>query len=724
MHHERKQMAIDLEQFHQVFFEESLEGLDCMEQTLLSINSSSADSEAIDTIFRAAHSIKGGSGTFGFNAITEFTHVAETLLDEVRDKKRELTSEIIELLLQSCDCLRNMISALQAGQSIDDTDSKPLVKNFEQLLSITSEVAKPAPETLTPTTQAGSTDQNDILANSIDSMLKEGAEVNIIEESTTTAANQSDHWQIEFIPEPQILLTGNEPSRIFRELTTLGILTAQADTSALPSFDELTPDECFIKWTLKLESDTSKDGILEAFDWVLDECKLTITNTSDDSLIENTTTPPNQPLVAPAQAATTITETVNNTSAKATERKTSTPLANSSIRVGIDKVDNLINLVGELVITQSMLSELGNNFAMEKLDLLSHGLEQLLQNTKELQESVMRIRMLPIGFAFNRFPRMIRDLATKTGKQVELKLSGEQTELDKNVMEQISDPLVHLVRNAIDHGIEPAEERLAQGKEPQGNIHLNAYHKGGSIVIEISDDGRGIDPDKILSKAIEKSVVDANEQLSKEDIYNLIFTAGFSMADTVSDISGRGVGMDVVRRNIQDLGGRIEVESAIGIGSMFRVHLPLTLAILDGQLVRVGTETYIIPLISIVESLQIKIERVNEVSGGMVLYRLRDDNVPVIPIYKEFSLDTENTELADALLVVVEDGGNKIGLLVDDLLAQQQVVIKSLESNYKRVEGISGATILGDGSVSMILDIPGLIQSASRRAQSKHSRAA
>ncbi len=726
-------MAIDLEQFHQVFFEESLEGLDGMEQTLLSIDSSGADSEAINTIFRAAHSIKGGSGTFGFDAITEFTHVAETLLDEVRDNKRQLTPEIIELLLQSCDCLRNMISALQAGQTIDNADSKPLVQAFERLLGMAQEADEPAP---LATTAPDNNDPNDILASSIDTMLNGGLE-NAAPESTapentapaqTIPPEQDGLWQIEFIPEPQILLTGNEPSRIFRELASMGTLTANADTSKLPNFDELTPDECFIKWTLTLESDASEDDILEVFDWVLDECQLTITQANNQSNAQNSDGPEiavTSTSEPSPTASTTTPEVGKNDKPDAKPGKTPPPpAASSSIRVGIDKVDSLINLVGELVITQSMLSELGNNFEMEKLDRLSNGLEQLLQNTKELQESVMRIRMLPISFAFNRFPRMIRDLAAKTGKQVELKLSGEQTELDKTVMEQIGDPLVHLVRNAIDHGIEPAEDRQAQGKEPEGTIHLNAYHKGGSIVIEIIDDGRGLDPEKILAKAIEKGVVEEHEQLSKEDIFSLIFEAGFSTAEVVSDISGRGVGMDVVRRNIQDLGGRIEVESEIGTGSTFRVHLPLTLAILDGQLVRVGSETYIIPLISIVESLQIKSEHVNEVSGGMVLYRLREDNVPVIPIYKEFGLQADNTELSDALLVVVEEGGNKVGLLVDDLLAQQQVVIKSLESNYQRVEGISGATILGDGSVSMILDIPGLIQGASRRAQSNHGRAA
>lgn len=331
----------------------------------------------------------------------------------------------------------------------------------------------------------------------------------------------------------------------------------------------------------------------------------------------------------------------------------------------------------------------------------------------------MRIRMLPISFAFNRFPRVIRDLSVQIGKKVELILSGEHTELDKTVMEQISDPMVHLVRNAVDHGIESPEKRLAAGKQETGTIHLNAFHRGGNIVIEIIDDGNGLDADLLYKKALEKGIISASTEMTEQEVFELIFAPGFSTTAVVSDISGRGVGMDVVRRNITALGGRIEIDSKLGRGSTFRIHLPLTLAILDGQLVRVGTEVYVVPLVSIVESLQIKKELVNTVSGNMMLYRLREDNVSIIQIYQEFSIVADNTRLEDGLLVVVEGEGQKIGLLVDDLLSQQQVVIKSLKSNYKNIDGVSGATILGDGSVSMILDIPGLIRRVSDKKNSQ-----
>jgi two-component system chemotaxis sensor kinase CheA len=384
-----------------------------------------------------------------------------------------------------------------------------------------------------------------------------------------------------------------------------------------------------------------------------------------------------------------------------------------SIRVSIDKVDALINMVGELVITQSMLSQFGEDtdqFNVSHLEKLRDGLSQLERNTRELQESVMRIRMLPISFSFQRFPRLVHDLRGKLGKKVELKISGEQTELDKTVMEKIGDPLVHLVRNSMDHGIEPPQARLAAGKSETGLIHLNAYHQGGNIVIEVSDDGAGLNKEKLLTKARERGFVKDNETLSDEQIYEQIFQPGFSTANEISDVSGRGVGMDVVRKNIKALGGRVDVASVEGQGTTFTIRLPLTLAILDGQSVRVGQETYILPLVSIVESLQVYSERISMVTGRAEVYKLRNEYIPIVRLYNVFGVCPDSTNLEDGLLVVVEGEGKKVALFVDDLLGQQQVVIKSLETNFQRVAGISGATILGNGTVALILDISGLIQ--------------
>lgn len=745
-------MAIDLQQFHEVFFQESLEGLEIMEQALLTIqDGEEPDPETINTIFRAAHSIKGGSGTFGFSEIADFTHVLETLLDEARDGKRSLGADAVDLLLKACDCLHEMVVSLQAGELVNNSAVSPLVAAFDVMLRGDTVVAAQSESAVSSSESPhvsvdsfSSTNPLAVLEASFDTLLgndtsqpklsNSPAVVDPPKEGVTTPKR----WKISFHPEPQILMTGNEPLRIFRELAALGVLKTEAHTSHIPEFEQLLVDECFIHWTLWLDADVDRDDIEEVFDWVIDECKLDITLVDENNVAvtefagkdegdlaraEKAASNENadEPVTVLEPSAPVLVETADDVAKP--EKKAPAAAANSSIRVDIDKVDGLINLVGELVITQSMLSELGNDFDVSKLERLASGLEQLQQNTRELQESVMRIRMLPISFAFNRFPRMIRDLSIKMAKKVELKLSGEQTELDKTVMEQIGDPLVHLVRNAIDHGLETPEQRLAAGKNEIGTIHLDAFHKGGNIVIEIRDDGNGIDPQIILQKAREKGIVASDQELSEQEIYSLIFEPGFSTAAVVSDVSGRGVGMDVVRRNIKSLGGRIEIESELGKGSTFRVHLPLTLAILDGQLVRVGSEVYIIPLISIVESLQIKTELVNRVSGNMTLYRLREDNVPIVPISQEFGVAADNTELENGLLVVVEGDGQKMGLLVDDLLAQQQVVIKSLESNYKRIEGISGATILGDGSVSMILDIPGFIRRVTEGANRQHQAA-
>lgn len=696
-------MSVDLSQFIPSFLEESFEGLELMETSLLNLKA--GDHEAINSIFRAAHSIKGGAGTFGFDSVTEFTHLVETLLDEMRDGRREIKPKDIEILLTSVDCMRLLIEAARDDEDYDEEKVTQTTKQLSQTLANNDTSSEAQSEQPT---------QND----------DNSAENEVNDELST--------YQIHFVPEHNLAKTGNDPLFLFNALADLGELTTVANTGELPALTDIDPQELYLSWNLTLKTNASKEDVLEVFEWVEDECLLEVTlketeiksktaieqsQNSTVELSENEEKPTNESN-AITQSQSTVADVVSteNTEGKP---KTKAKVEVSSIRVGVDKVDNLINLVGELVITQSMLSELGSDFQMNKIERLTSGLEQLLQNTKELQESVMRIRMLPISFAFNRFPRLVHDLANKTGKEIELVIKGEQTELDKTVMEQIGDPLVHLVRNAVDHGIEPSDVRLANGKSEKGTISLDAYHQGGNVVIEIADDGGGINRQKVFAKAVEKGIVEPNATLTDPQVFDLLFEPGFSTADQVTDISGRGVGMDVVKRNIQSLGGRIQVESTIGEGSCFKVNLPLTLAILDGQLVNVGSETYIIPLISIVESLQVDRELINKVSGDMALYRLRDENVPILPVYQLFGLTTEFTEIDNALLVVVEADGQKVGLMVDQLLAQQQVVIKSLKDNYQQVIGISGATILGDGSVAMILDIPGMIQMALTYAQKK-----
>ena len=681
-------MSIDISQFHQVFFEESFEGLEAMEKALLDLSQGVDDSELIHLIFRSAHSIKGGSGTFGFTAVASFTHVMETLLDQMREGEREITEEALNLLLESGDVLRDM---LEAARDEGEFDAE----------------------------RAASTQSR------LEAMLGQGSDTGAKAVEPTDSSDAAGGWLIDFKPYTELLKTGNDPVRMFRELAELGKLQVEVATDALPDFNDFDPEECHLAWKLRLTGEVTHEQLDEIFEWVDGDCDLTI-----ESLSPEMSAPSSQEAVAnatsqPADSGDPVAAVQmpppDSTPPKAVDKpadrrkgdRRSAGNADSSIRVSIQKIDELINMVGELVITQSMLGEIGSGeieqFDSARLERLRDGLQQLERNTREMQESVMQIRMLPISFSFNRFPRLVHDLSSKLGKKIELKISGENTELDKTVMEKIGDPLVHLVRNSLDHGIEMPEDRVARGKPETGIIHLNAFHQGGNIVIEISDDGGGLPADKILAKARERGLVGADEALSHERTLELIFEPGFSTADVVSDVSGRGVGMDVVRRNIKDLGGTIEVHSILGEGSTFTIRLPLTLAILDGQLLSVGDETFIMPLISIIESLQVDTAMVNSVAGSTEMYRLRDDYIPIVRLYDIFGIEPKTTRLQEALLVVVEHEGNKIGLMVDELLGQQQVVIKSLETNYRRIEGLSGATILGDGTVALILDVGGLI---------------
>ncbi len=689
-------MEIDLSQFHQVFFEESFEGLDNMEQELLGLEEDT-DTETINTIFRVAHSIKGGSATFNFTEVAEFTHVMETLLDEMREGKRDVSREIVDLLLKSVDCLRGMLQRIDEGEDVGDSHVE-LVNYFNQLL-----------------------DGEEVTADS----QSEAESASQTQDDDSSKASEDNLWKVEFIPEAYILETGNEPARMFRELEGYGHVDVEVNLDNVPSFDELKPESCFLSWTLTLDSDNADEAaIREVFEWIDDDCKLEVSPIAQDSpsavsdeekVLDKAESEPESVDVAKPATDKKPVAAKKPAAAAAPAKKA----ASSSIRVGIDKVDILIDLVGELVITQSMLTELGENFDISKLNQLIAGVSELEQNTRELQESVMRIRMLPIGFVFNRLPRMVRDLSSKLGKKVNLDVRGESTELDKTVMEQVGDPLNHLVRNALDHGIESIEKRLASGKDEEGTLLLNAYHQGGNIVIEVGDDGGGIDPDIIYRKGVEKGLINEGVDLSKEQILALILEPGFSTAEVVSDVSGRGVGMDVVKRNINNLGGSVEIDSELGKGTTFTIRLPLTLAILDGQLVKVANEIYVLPLVSIVESIPLSAASISKIAGNMPVYKLHDEYIPIINLKEEFEIDSETHLSSEGLLAIVDGENERIALWIDELLGQQQVVIKSLESHYKSLQGVSGATILGDGRVSLILDIIGLSRRASNKSRLK-----
>ncbi len=649
--------AVDLTQFHKTFFEESLEGLDAMEAALLALDSGQTDTELVHTIFRAAHSIKGGAATFGFAEVAAFTHVAESLLEEVRSERRGVDEALVDLLLRSVDGLRAMLARSRGGQPAADADSEALRAELARLTDggPVTPVTAAAPETAPAT-----------------------------------------GWNIRFTALPHLLQSGNDPLRVFRELQQLGrlqVLRAWVVDAAPAQLAVLDPSQCFLGWELRLHGVVARADVDAVFDWLDGDCELLI-----------------EPIVDAAPAAVTMPAPKLEHGPRVVHEAAAASSDHGSIRVGVDKVDALINMMGELVITQSMLSDIGEHFDDSQLERLREGLSQLERNTRELQESVMGIRMLPIASVFNRFPRLVRDLELKLGKQVRLELHGEHTELDKTVLEKIGDPLGHLVRNAIDHGLETPGQRRAAGKPETGTLRLDAYHEGGTIVVRVSDDGAGLNRAAIVSKAEQRGLIQAGQELDDADVAELIFQPGFSTADQATDLSGRGVGMDVVRRNVRGLGGSVSVRSQSGKGSVFTIALPLTLAIIDGLVTVVGGERYIVPLISIVESLQLRPGLVRKIAGGGELFQFRDAYLPIVRLHRAFGCAAAVTDVERGIVVVVEGEGRRVGLLVDDLLGQQQAVVKSLEAHYQRVQGISGATILCDGAVALIVDVVGVVR--------------
>jgi two-component system, chemotaxis family, sensor kinase CheA len=566
-------------------------------------------------------------------------------------------------------------------------------------------------------------------------------------------------WQISFRPYRELFARGNDPLRMLRELSEHGTLEVEANVDALPTLASLDTQSCYLAWTLKLSGAVDEAAIRQVFDWAEGDCDLDIVELTTpaaapaedmtnydliaefDAMMATDSAPKYEPVKAAPIASTVTTSSAASPPVAQSRAKPAEPAAagessavpekvskselaaasgigdSGSIRVSVEKIDELMNTVGELVITQSMLSQLGRGLEGGASEQFRMGLAELERNMRELQESVMRVRMLPISFVFSRFPRMVRDLAQRLGKQIEFTMTGEQTELDKTVLEKIGDPLVHLIRNSIDHGIEKPDVRVGKGKTAAGHLRLDACHRGGNICVEVGDDGGGLDPARIVAKARSRGLIGPNESISDEQAVELIFVPGFSTAETTTDVSGRGVGLDVVRRNVKELGGSIEVKNVPGNGARFIITLPLTLAIVDGQSIAVGRQNYIVPLISIIESLQIKQGSLNRVAGRGEVFAFRGDYVPVIRLHELFGVEPRSRQLDEGLIVIVEGDGRRVGLFVDDLLGQQQVVIKSLETNYGHIDGVSGATILGDGSVALILDLPGIIRRAGAGAR-------
>jgi two-component system chemotaxis sensor kinase CheA len=703
---------IDLSQFYQIFFEEAGENLDLMEQMLLNLQLETADDEELNGIFRCAHSVKGGAATFGFTDVAELTHKMESLLDRLRRHELQPNAAMVDVLLESADASRSLLARHQGGDEGEVPSTADLVRRITELESGGSGVAPiaAAPVAQPPVT-APAPIAVQVAPTIADGVRRLEIRVGPLERPEQADAIQELFRDIPGLGDIKSLSSDRKDTRVFAVETT----STDEDLLDLFAF-HVSKEHIAIK-----ESDppSVKEQGYGFFDGAAGS-PVAATSYADDP-------PPGAPLAplpgygffdgspgAPGSsgggaAASSEVRPAAKVPVKASPAGAAAQPEAATIRVAISKVDQLINLVGELVITQAMLAQNSRALDPAVYQQLLTGLADLDRNTRDLQESVMSIRMIPMSIVFSRFPRMLRDLAGKLGKKVDFVTQGEATELDKGLVEKITDPLTHLVRNSCDHGVEMPAERLAAGKSETGTITLSASHQGGSIVIEVRDDGRGLSREKILNKARERGL-DVSDQMSDADVWQLIFAPGFSTAAVVTDVSGRGVGMDVVKRNIAALNGTVEIDSAEGYGMKVSVRLPLTLAIMDGMSVGVGDEVYILPLSSVVESFQVKADAVSTVGQGSQLVKVRDEYMPVIELEKVFQVPRYDTEKSSDIMVVVEADGSRVVLLVDELLGQQQVVVKNLESNYKKVPNVSGATILGDGKVALILDTGALVR--------------
>ncbi|CAI2388404.1 MULTISPECIES: chemotaxis protein CheW [Alteromonas] len=679
-------MSIDIEQFHGVFFDESDEHLDDMEQLLMSLDVESPDPEELNSIFRAAHSIKGGSGIFGFDALMNLTHVMENLLDKARNNELSVTADIVNVLLETLDVLKDTLNAYRDETPVPEDSIAERIKILNGVINGQS-------------TDAASGDGDD------------ASEVSV---NAQNESAQDDSFGF-FDDEPNSAIEAADDSFGFFDDEPVNEALSHGDNTESENNDDdgfgFFDDEISNN-TVDAQTETTKAETAEVeqgFGFFEDAPSATNINTSLEiassnnaqsaSTQLNTATTSNNDKAPTSGVAPTTTQA--KTPPKPPAKK-SAARESASIRVDTTKIDAMVNLVGELVITQSMLSMIGQDVEGQVGERLQLAIDELQRNTREIQESVMSMRMLPLTATFNRFPRLVRDLAGKLGKQVELVLQGGSTEIDKSLIEKIVDPLTHLVRNSIDHGIEMPDKRVAAGKPEKGTVILSAEQKGGSIIISIIDDGGGLHRDKILDKARSNGLT-VSDDMPDSEVWQLIFQPGFSTAEAITDVSGRGVGMDVVRRNIESIGGRIDIESSAGEGSAFFIHLPLTLAIVDGMCVSVGKQIFVIPLLNIIESFQPTKQQLKTLGNDTVLY-IRDQYWPLVPLYDFMEVEDAALSPTEGIVVLLESSKKRFGVLVDALVGQQQVVIKSLEEHYRKVAGIAGATIMGDGKVALIID--------------------
>jgi len=742
---------MDMNEIKEIFFQECEEQLAELESGLLKMNDGDRDPETINAVFRAVHSIKGGAGAFGLDDLVAFAHVFETTLDCVRSNKLEPTQDVLKVMLKSADVLADLTNAARDGGSVDESRSRGLVKELEALangeLPSPSAVADaPAPKAAAkpaaPSPAAKPTDDSGFqpIPFSFDDFGGEG-----------DAGSDLPAYEVIFKPRYDLYSKGNDATLLLRDLSRLGEMTIYCNTDELPGLEELDPEGAYLFWNVTIKTDKGEDAIRTVFEFAEWDCELTV-KPAEEARADATTNEELPMVPVPfdlsildesgatevsadtraddTAAAVAAAETASNVAQMAAaaarvEKKESAAAAaaaasaaaqnnaagaGQTIRVDLDRVDRLINLVGELVINQAMLSQSVIENDTTGTSSINMGLEELQQLTREIQDSVMAIRAQPVKPVFQRMSRIVREIADMTGKSIRLVTEGENTEVDKTVIDKLAEPLTHMIRNAVDHGIETPEKRAAAGKNTEGTVRLTAKHRSGRILIELADDGAGINREKVRQKAIDNDLIPADSNLSDEEIDNLIFLPGFSTADKISDISGRGVGMDVVKRSIQALGGRINITSKPGHGSVFTMSLPLTLAVLDGMVVTVAGQTLVVPLTAIVETLQPEAAAIHSFGANHRLISIRNSFCPLVDVGRILNFRATQANPVEGVALLVEsEGGGQRALMVDAIQGQRQVVIKSLEANYTHVPGIAAATILGDGRVALILDVDAVV---------------
>jgi two-component system chemotaxis sensor kinase CheA len=685
-------------EIREVFFQECEEQLAELEAGLLRMESGQSDGETVNAVFRAVHSIKGGAGIFALDALVRFAHVFETTLDAIRSGRMAADPHVMSVLLRAADALMDLVRAARKGEALSDTRTQDLVAEFGALASGGAPDVKPAAAAPAPAAPA------------------------VAPPPPAAAAHAGKTWVIRITPRASLYANANEILLILRELVGLGDAEIELDSSALPDLSEMDPETPYLTWTVTLSTESDAKEIRDVFDFVEDDCDLDIFERPDfsffgaDDLAAPEEAPaaapelpapsPNRPAESDHVASPTPTGPVETMAAQAESAST----VGATIRVDLDRVDRMIDLVGELVITEAMLSQRVLEAGLARTSAVAMALEELEALTREIQDSVMAIRAQPVRAVFQRMPRLVRELAAHTGKQVRLITEGEGTEVDKTVIERIADPLTHMIRNAIDHGLESPEARAAAGKPAEGLVRLTALHRSGRIVIEVADDGAGINRARVRQKAIENGLIGADAPLTDDEIDNLIFLPGFSTASAISDISGRGVGMDVVRRSVQAMGGRISIASRPGQGSTFTLSLPLTLAVLDGMVVKTSAQTLIVPLAAVLETLRPNMSDIYPLDNRTSVLALRGGYVPIVDVAEVLEFGQRATIADQCVALLVEsEGGNRAILLVDEIQGQRQVVIKSIEANYRAVYGIAAATVMGDGHVALILDVDTIV---------------